>query len=105
MTRLGVSQSWGGWTIGEPSSNPEFGVMKVLQLHIGLSGLLFAASIWHWVMWDLELFRDPRTKNPALDLPKIFGIHLLIRSFMFWLWCIPRYSYSVLVFGYQILTV
>jgi hypothetical protein len=30
--------------------------------HIGLSGLLFAASIWHWVMWDLELFRDPRTK-------------------------------------------
>jgi photosystem II CP47 chlorophyll apoprotein len=34
MTRLGVSQSWGGWTIsGEPSSNPEFGVMKVLQLH------------------------------------------------------------------------
>jgi photosystem II CP47 chlorophyll apoprotein len=34
MTRLGVSQSWGGWTIsGEPSSNQEFGVMKVLQLH------------------------------------------------------------------------
>jgi photosystem II CP47 chlorophyll apoprotein len=32
--------------------------MKVLQLRIGLSGLLFAASIWHWVMWDLELFRD-----------------------------------------------
>jgi photosystem II CP47 chlorophyll apoprotein len=30
--------------------------------HIGLSGLLFAASIWHWVMWDLELFRDPRKK-------------------------------------------
>jgi hypothetical protein len=34
MTRLGVSQSWGGWTIsGEPSSNPGSGVMKVLQLH------------------------------------------------------------------------
>jgi photosystem II CP47 chlorophyll apoprotein len=30
------------------------------------------------VYWDLELFRDPRTGNPALDLPKIFGIHLLL---------------------------
>eukprot|EP00983_Pelagomonas_calceolata_P102100 1158766-Pelagomonas_calceolata.AAC.8 len=40
LTRLGVTQSWGGWTIsGETSSNP----------------------VWHWVYWDLELFRDPRT--------------------------------------------
>jgi photosystem II CP47 chlorophyll apoprotein len=31
--------------------------------------------------WDLELFRDPRTGEPALDLPKIFGI-ILIRFTM-----------------------
>jgi photosystem II CP47 chlorophyll apoprotein len=81
MTRLGVSQSWGGWTIsGEPSSNPEFGVMKVLQLH-WLSGLLFAASIWHWVMWDLELFRDPRTKS-SIRLTKFFGIHLFLSGLL-----------------------
>jgi photosystem II CP47 chlorophyll apoprotein len=36
------------------------------------------ASIWHWTFWDLELFRDPRTGNPVLDLPKIFGIHLFL---------------------------
>lgn len=80
MTRLGVSQSWGGWTIsGEPASNPGIWSYEgAAAAHIGLSGLLFAASIWHWVMWDLELFRDPRTKNPALDLPKIFGIHLFL---------------------------
>ena len=29
-------------------------------------------------MWDLELFRDPRSGKPALDLPKIFGIHLFL---------------------------
>jgi photosystem II CP47 chlorophyll apoprotein len=29
-------------------------------------------------MWDLELFRDPVQKNPALDLPKNFGIHLFL---------------------------
>jgi hypothetical protein len=43
MTRLGVSQSWGGWTIsGEPSSNP-VGVMKVLQLHTLGYQVVFAA--------------------------------------------------------------
>ena len=28
--------------------------------HILLSGLLFEvmASIWHWVYWDLDIFRD-----------------------------------------------
>jgi hypothetical protein len=29
--------------------------------HIVLSGMCFLAAIWHWVYWDLELFRDPRT--------------------------------------------
>jgi photosystem II CP47 chlorophyll apoprotein len=34
------------------------------------------------VYWDLELFRDPRTGEPALDLPKIFGIHLLLAGIL-----------------------
>ena len=84
MTRLGVSQSWGGWTIsGENARNP--GVWSyegVSAAHIVLSGLLILASIWHWTFWDLELFRDPRTGNPALDLPKIFGIHLFLSGLL-----------------------
>eukprot|EP00963_Diacronema_lutheri_P010161 scaffold975_cov394-Pavlova_lutheri.AAC.1 len=60
MARIGVTDSWAGWSItGESVSNP---------------GLCFLAAIWHWVYWDLELFRDDRTGEPALDLPKIFGI-------------------------------
>jgi len=80
MTRIGVTDSWGGWSItGESISNPGFWSYEGVALsHIGLSGLLFLAAVWHWVYWDLELFRDPRTGNPALDLPKIFGIHLLL---------------------------
>jgi photosystem II CP47 chlorophyll apoprotein len=80
MTRLGVTNSWGGWTIsGESTSNPGLWSYEgVAASHIILSGLLFLAAIWHWVFWDLELFRDPRTQQPALDLPKIFGIHLFL---------------------------
>merc|ERR1712076_347256 len=85
MTRLGVTKSWGGWTIQgktywmRRSRYP--GVWSyegVAASHIVLSGLLILAAIWHWVYWDLELFRDPRTGEPALDLPKIFGIHLFL---------------------------
>ena len=54
MTRLGVTKSWGAWSItGEPSSNP--GVWSyegVAAAHIVLSGLLFLAAIWHWVYWE-----------------------------------------------------
>ncbi|KAG6540682.1 hypothetical protein Mapa_018014 [Marchantia paleacea] len=61
MTRLGITKSWGGWSItGETVTN---------------AGLW---TIWHWVYWDLELFRDERTGKPSLDLPKIFGIHLFL---------------------------
>ena len=72
MTRLGVSTSWGGWTIdGESTSNAGFWSYEgVAASHIILSGLLFLAAIWHWVFWDLELFRDPRTQAPALDLQR-----------------------------------
>jgi photosystem II CP47 chlorophyll apoprotein len=43
--------------------------------------MCFLAAIWH-LYWDLELFRDPRTGEPALDLPKIFGIHLFLSGLL-----------------------
>jgi photosystem II CP47 chlorophyll apoprotein len=84
MTRLGVSGSWGGWSItGETGVNPGFWSYEGVALaHIVLSGLLFLAAIWHWVYWDLDLFRDPRTGEPALDLPKMFGIHLFLSGLL-----------------------
>ena len=80
MTRLGITDSWGGWSItGESVSNPGIWSFEGVALsHIILSGMCFLAAVWHWVYWDLELFRDPRTGEPALDLPKIFGIHLFL---------------------------
>ncbi len=84
MTRLGVVNSWGGWSInGYSITNPGFWSYEgVAVAHIVLSGLLFLAALWHWVYWDLELFRDPRTGNPVLDLPKIFGIHLFLAGLL-----------------------
>ena len=37
-----------------------------------------SASIWHWTYWDLDLFRNRRGDSLTLDLPKIFGIHLVL---------------------------
>jgi photosystem II CP47 chlorophyll apoprotein len=84
MARLGVTQSWGGWSItGESAVNPGFWSFEgVAAAHIVLAGLLFLAAVWHWVFWDLELFRDPRTGEPALDLPKMFGIHLFLSGLL-----------------------
>jgi len=84
MSRLGVTKSWTGWSLsGEAFSNPGIWSYEgVATAHILLSGLLFLASIWHWVFWDLQLFRDPRTNKSALDLPKIFGIHLVLSGIL-----------------------
>lgn len=84
MTRLGVTGSWGGWSVtGETGVDPGFWSFEgVAAAHIVLSGLLFLAACWHWVYWDLELFRDPRTGEPALDLPKMFGIHLFLSGLL-----------------------
>jgi len=84
MARLGVTDSWGGWSItGEAVSNPGLWSFEGVALtHIVLSGLCFLAAIWHWVYWDLEIFRDPRSDEPALDLPKIFGIHLFLAGIL-----------------------
>jgi photosystem II CP47 chlorophyll apoprotein len=85
MARLGVTKSWGGWSLVPGESAADVGVWSfegVATAHIILSGLLMLASIWHWVYWDLELFRDPRTGEPALDLPKMFGIHLFLSGLL-----------------------
>ena len=84
MTRIGITDSWGGWSItGESVSNPGIWSFEGVALsHILLSGLCFLAAIWHWVYWDLELFRDPRTGEPAIDLPKVFGIHLFLSGLL-----------------------
>ncbi|NJK37781.1 MAG: photosystem II chlorophyll-binding protein CP47 [Oscillatoriales cyanobacterium RM2_1_1] len=85
MARLGVTQSWSGWSVvsGDTAINPGFWSFEgVAAAHIVLSGLLFLAAVWHWVYWDLELFTDPRTGEPALDLPKMFGIHLFLSGLL-----------------------
>jgi photosystem II CP47 chlorophyll apoprotein len=84
MARLGVTGSWGGWSItGETGVDPGFWSFEgVAAAHIILSGMLFLAAVWHWVYWDLELFRDQRTGEPALDLPKMFGIHLFLSGLL-----------------------
>ncbi|ASC69679.1 Photosystem II CP47 reaction center protein [Halomicronema hongdechloris C2206] len=84
MARLGVTQSWGGWSVtGETAVDPGFWSFEgVAAAHIVLAGLLFLAACWHWVYWDLDLFQDPRTGEPALDLPKMFGIHLFLSGLL-----------------------
>lgn len=85
MARLGVTDSWGGWSVvaGKTVVDPGFWSFEgVAAAQIVLSGLLFLAAVWHWVYWDLELFRDPRTGEPALDLPRMFGIHLFLSGLL-----------------------
>ena len=84
MTRLGITDYWGGCSITvESVSNPGLWSFEGAPLtHIILSGMCFLAAIWHWMYRDLELFRDPRTGEPALDLQKIFGIHLFFSGLL-----------------------
>jgi len=84
MTRLGVTNSWSGWSISSdnPGAPGIWSFEGVALAHIVLSGLLFLAALWHWVYWDLDLFEDPKTGGPALDLPKIFGIHLILSGLL-----------------------
>ena len=64
MTRLRVSDSWTDWDIAGEKTEPIASLWcyeGVAYTHIILSGLRFLAAVWHWIYWDLELFRDPRT--------------------------------------------
>jgi photosystem II CP47 chlorophyll apoprotein len=80
MSRLGVTTSWAGWSIDSiPSA---WSYEAVAGVHIVLSGLLMLAAMWHWVFWDLDCFRDRRTNAPALDLPKLFGIHVILSAIL-----------------------
>eukprot|EP01036_Dinobryon_divergens_P023641 gene23641-32011_t len=78
MARLGITESWGGWTItGESAYAPGIWSFEGVALtHIILSGLLFLAAIWHWVYWDLDLFQDPRTGlfGPGIWVSDAFGL-------------------------------
>jgi len=80
MIHLGIRKSRGGYSITKKIviNASLWSYEGVAAVHIVLSGLLFLATIWHWVIRDLELFRDERTSKPCLDLPKIFGIHLFL---------------------------
>jgi len=83
MARLGVVDSWGGWSLlGDGATQPGFWSFEGVALaHIVLSGLLFLAALWHWVYWDLDVFVDGSGEK-TLDLPRIFGIHLLLASLL-----------------------
>lgn len=61
MSRLGVVDSWSQWSVENISKNSGSIIWSfegVGAAHILLSGALFMASIWHWVYWDLDVFRD-----------------------------------------------
>lgn len=83
-SRLGCVTSWSGWSLVPSSSGlaTVWSYEGVAASHLVLAGLLFAASVWHWTYWDLDVFRDRRTGELCLDLPTIFGIHLALASIL-----------------------
>lgn len=84
VSRIGVVNSWQGWSItGETFINPGLWTFETVAIaHIIYSGLSFLAACWHWVYWDISTFFDPKTDEPVLDLPKIFGIHLTLAGLL-----------------------
>ena len=88
MARLGVTHSWSGWTLfgdtwvnqpGLLGAQFNFWSFEAVALaHILVSGLFFLAAVWHWVNWDLELFFPNDSKEPVIDLPRVFGGHLFL---------------------------
>jgi len=84
LARLGVTSSWAGWSLTQVSGvvPQAWSVEAVATSHILLSGGLFAASLWHWVFWDLDLFRDRLSNNRVIDAPRLFGIHLVLAGIL-----------------------
>ncbi|KAJ7941005.1 Photosystem II CP47 reaction center protein [Quillaja saponaria] len=83
MTRLGITNSWGGWSItGGTITNPGIWSYEgVAGAHIVFSGLCFLAAIWHWVYWDLEIFSMDVQEN-LLWIAQIFGIHYFSQGWL-----------------------
>ena len=91
MARLGITSSWNGWDItGATGVDPGFWSFEgVAAAHIVFSGLLMLASIWHWTYWDLELWEDSRTGEPAPRSSKNLWYSSPSRwTNLFWIWCI-----------------
>ena len=87
LARLGTTGSWSGWRLDAPldvstKTASIWTVEGIAVAHVLLAGLLWAASLWHWVFWDLDLFRDRRSNNRVIDSPKLFGIHLLLSGLL-----------------------
>ncbi|MEL6815025.1 MAG: photosystem II chlorophyll-binding protein CP47, partial [Cyanobacteria bacterium J06598_3] len=84
VSRIGVVNSWQGWSItGDTFIDPGLWTFETVAIaHIVYSGLSFLAACWHWVYWDISTFFDPKTDEPVLDLPKIFGIHLTLAGLL-----------------------
>ena len=74
LARLGTTGSWSGWRLDAPldvstKTASIWTVEGIAVAHVLLAGLLWAASLWHWVFWDLDLFRDRRSNNRVIDSP------------------------------------
>lgn len=97
-----VLPSWSNWSIPSfvtgtaDAIGPSTGwsIEAVGLAHLILAGLLWAASLWHWVYWDLDLFRDRRSTERVLDSPRLFGIHLTLASIL----CVTFGAFHVAVF-------
>jgi photosystem II CP47 chlorophyll apoprotein len=82
-SRLGVVSSVFNWTIGTDKSYASPWTFELVALsHIVLSGLLILGALWHWSYWDLDLFISKTSGLLLIDLPKVFGIHLLLASIL-----------------------
>jgi photosystem II CP47 chlorophyll apoprotein len=84
VARLGVTTSWNGWSItGENVADPGFWTFETVAIaHIVFAGLQFLSAVWHWNKWNVATFYDPKTDEPVIDLPKVFGIHLLLAGLL-----------------------
>lgn len=51
-----------------------------ILIHILLAGLLILTCQWHWAYSELDLFIATESGSLALDLVRIFGIHLTLAS-------------------------
>nr|VDD65797.1 unnamed protein product [Brassica oleracea] len=80
MTRLGITNSWGGWEYYRRDYNES----RSLELRRGSRStyrvfwLVLLGSYLALGILGSRNFCDERTGKPSLDLPKIFGIHLFL---------------------------